>query len=112
MFGQVSIGIRIGPPPPVREVVVLPPTPGPEFVWVGGYWFPTGNHYKWHAGYWTRPAYPQARWVAPRHDGERYYIGYWDGDGGRREHDHQWDRERGRDFREREHEREHERERH
>ena len=66
MFGQVSIGIRIGPPPPVREVVVLPPTPGPEFVWVGGYWFPTGNHYKWHAGYWTRPAYPQARWVAPR----------------------------------------------
>ena len=98
-FGQISIGIRIGPPPPPRVVRVLPPRPGPEFVWVGGYWYPVGNHYKWHAGYWTRPVYPGARWVAPRHDGERFFGGYWEGDAGRREHDHHWDRDHDRDFR-------------
>src|SRR5579862_9957602 len=34
VYGQVSIGIRIGPPPPPRVVSVLPPRPGPEFIWV------------------------------------------------------------------------------
>jgi len=96
---QVSIGIRIGPPPPPRVVRVLPARPGPEFVWVDGYWYPVGNHYKWHDGYWSRPIYPAARWVGPRHDGERFYAGYWDGDRGRIEHDHHWDRGRDRDFR-------------
>ena len=47
--GQVSIGITIGPPPPPRVVRVLPPTPGPEFVWVEGYWYPVGHHYKWQS---------------------------------------------------------------
>ena len=96
-FSQVSIGIRIGAPPPPRVVRVLPPSPGPEFTWME--WYPVGNHYKGHAGYWTRPPYPSARWVAPHHDGERYFNGYWDGDRGRREHDHHWDHEHGRDFR-------------
>src|SRR6202051_1932822 len=77
---QISLGIRIGAPPPPRVVRVLPARPGPEFVWVDGYWYPVGNHYKWHDGYWSRPIYPAARWVAPRHDGERFYAGYWDGD--------------------------------
>jgi hypothetical protein len=102
-FSQVSIGIRIGAPPPPRVVRVLPPSPGPEFTWVEGYWYPVGKHYSWHAGYWTRPLYPGARWVAPRHDGERYFNGYWDGDRGRREHDHHWDNDHGRDFRDHDH---------
>ena len=97
-FGQISIGIQIGPPPPPRVVRVLPPRPGPEFMWVAGYWYPVGNHYKWHPGYWTRPPYPGAHWVVPRHDGQRFYEGYWDGDHGRRNHDHHWDREHARDF--------------
>ncbi len=21
-------------------------------VWVGGYWYPVGGHYRWHDGYW------------------------------------------------------------
>lgn len=117
---QVSIGIRIGPPPPARIVRVLPPTPGPEFVWVEGYWYPQGRHYRWHEGYWTRPPYPGARWVAPHHDGERFYDGYWEGDRGRFEHDHRWDHDRDRDWgrdrdrdhyrddRDRDHERDHE----
>ena len=60
---QISVGITIGPPPPARVVRVLPPTPGPEFVWIEGYWYPVGRHYRWHEGYWTRPPYPGARWV-------------------------------------------------
>ena len=98
LLGQISIGIRIGSPPPVREVKVVPPSPGAEFVWIPGYWYPVGKHYKWHEGYWTRPPYPAARWIAPRHDGERFYEGYWDGERGRIAHDHhsdkRWDRDR------------------
>ena len=99
-FGQVSVVIEIGPPPPPRVVRILPPRPGPEFIWVDGYWYPVGRHYKWHAGYWTRAPYGGAHWVGPRHDGGRFYAGYWDGERGRREHDHHWDREHDRDFRE------------
>jgi hypothetical protein len=109
VFGQVSIGIRIGPPPPPRVVYVRPPSPGPEFFWIDGYWYPVGHHYKWHQGYWTRPPYPAARWVAPHHDGERFLEGYWEGGRGRIAHDHHWDRGRDRDFRE--HDRKHGRER-
>ena len=98
LLAGVSVGIRIGPPPPPRVVAVVPPSPGPDFVWIGGYWYPDGHRYRWHDGYWTRPPYPGARWVLPRHDGQRFFDGYWDGDHGRREHDHHWDRDRDRDF--------------
>jgi YXWGXW repeat-containing protein len=94
---QISFGIRIGPPPPPRVVRVLPPRPGPEFVWIEGYWYPVGNHYKWHGGYWTRSPYPGARWMVPHYDGERFFEGYWEGDRGRFSHDHRWDRDRDRD---------------
>lgn len=94
---QVSIGIQIGAPPPPRVLAVIPPTPGPDFVWVEGYWYPNGKHYKWHAGYWTRPPYAGARWIAPHHDGQRYFAGYWDGDRGHVEHDHHWDHDKDRD---------------
>ena len=99
-FGaQISIGIRIGPPPRPRVVRVVPRSPGPEFFWVEGYWYPVGNHYKWHDGYWTRPPYPGARWIAPRHDGQQFFMGYWEGERGRLEHDHRWDKDKNKDFR-------------
>jgi hypothetical protein len=94
---QVSVGIVIGAPPPPRAIV-RPAIPYEGAVWVEGYWYPVGHHYKWHNGYWTRPPYEGARWVAPRHDGERYYNGYWEGDRGRVEHDHHWDRQHDRDY--------------
>src|SRR5438067_682315 len=84
---QLSIGIRIGPPPRPRVVRVLPRRPGPEFIWIEGYWYPEGRVYRWHDGYWTRSPYARAHWVAPRHDGEQYFVGYWDGNQGRYEHD-------------------------
>ena len=93
VFAQFSVGVRIGAPPPVRVLRVQPRSPGPDYTWIGGYWYPVGNHYKWHDGYWTRPAYNGARWVEPRHDGERFHEGYWDGDHGQIEHNHTWDRD-------------------
>jgi hypothetical protein len=91
---QVTLGIRIGPPPQPRVVRVVPRSPGDGYVWVGGYWYPNGRHYAWHAGYWTRPPYGGARWVEPHHDGAMFYAGYWDGDHGRVDHDHRWDKDR------------------
>src|ERR1039458_4908120 len=101
-FGaQISLGIRIGPPPRPRVVRVQPRRPGPGFVWIGGYWYPAGGRYRWHGGYWSRPPYAGARWIGPRHDGQQFFAGYWEGDRGRFEHDHRWDRDRNRDYRER-----------
>jgi hypothetical protein len=107
---QVSIGIEIGAPPPPRVVYVQPPQPGPDFVWVAGYWYPVGHHYKWHEGYWSRPPYAGAVWVVPHHDGQRYFAGYWNGGRGRVELDHHWDHDHDRDFHEHDryqHERDH-----
>ena len=100
VFAQLSVGVRIGAPPRARVLRVQPRSPGADYSWVGGYWYPVGNHYKWHDGYWTRPAFNGARWVEPRHDGEQYFGGYWDGDRGRVDHDHRWDRggDRNRDY--------------
>ena len=66
---------------------------------VEGYWYPSGKHYKWHAGYWTRPLYGSGRWVAPHHDGQMFFNGYWDTDHGQIEHDHRSARNRERDRR-------------
>lgn len=94
MFGQVSFGIRIGPPPAPRVLRVHPRQPGPGYMWIDGYWFADGGHYRWHDGYWTRPPYAGAVWVAPRYEGDQFYGGYWNGDRGRFDHDHRWDRDR------------------
>jgi WXXGXW repeat (2 copies) len=110
LHAQISLGIRIGPPPRPRVVRVLPPNPGPGFLWVEGYWYPQGNHYRWHDGYWTRPPYEGARWIGPHHDGQQFFEGYWEGDRGRFEHDHRWDHDRYRDDRYDDHD--HDRDRH
>jgi len=106
LFGA-QISVRIGPPPAPRVERVLPRSPGAGYVWVDGYWYPSGKHWKWHKGYWTRAPYPTARWIAPRYDGNQFFNGYWEGDRGRIEHDHHWDHSRERDYRgrERDHER-------
>ena len=85
---QVSIGIRIGPPPRPRVVHLVPRRPGPEYVWIDGYWYVVKRRYQWHEGYWTRPPYARARWEGPRYEREMYFEGYWDGDRGRMEHKH------------------------
>ena len=94
---QVSFGIEIGRPPAPRAYRVAP-RPGPDYVWVEGYWYAERGQYRWHDGYWTRPPYEGAYWVEPYYDGGRYIGGYWDTPRGRFDHDHRWDRGRERDW--------------
>jgi hypothetical protein len=94
--GQLTLGIEIGEPPAPRAYRVAR-RPGPDFVWVEGYWYPQGRQYVWHDGYWTRPPYAGAYWVAPYWVQGRYFGGYWDGGRGRFEHNHRWDSDRDRD---------------
>jgi hypothetical protein len=96
LFGQISLGIRIGPPPPPRVVRVQPRAPGVGYTWVEGYWYPVGSRYRWHDGYWSQPPYAGARWEGPRYEGGNYLAGHWDGDRGRMDHDHRWDKDRKR----------------
>ena len=89
-----GIGIRIGAPPAPR-VVRRSASPGPGYTYVDGYWYPNGSRYAWHNVYWTQPPYEGAGWVAPRHDGQLYYQGHWEGNGHEpMGHDHQWDRDK------------------
>ena len=77
---RVSIGFGVGvyaPPPPPVAYYAPPPVPGPGYTWVGGYYYPVGPRYVWHAGFWARPPYAHAYWVGPRYYGHRYYRGYW-----------------------------------
>ena len=96
---SAQVSIRIGPPPPPRIIRVQPRNPGNGYIWVEGYYYPVGNHYKWHNGYWTRPPYGGARWISPRYEGDRYYDGGWDGERGKKDHDHHSDRGKDRDYR-------------
>jgi hypothetical protein len=83
---RFSIGVGIGapygygyyaPPPPPPVYAYAPAYVRPGYTWVPGYYYPVGPRYSWRAGYWTRPPYYGARWVAPRYYGRTYYRGYW-----------------------------------
>lgn len=63
---RVSIGVRIGSPPPV---VYVPPSPGPGYYWDG---------YAWEPQYWAPPAYSGGIWI----------------DRGFRDHDRHWRHDR------------------
>jgi YXWGXW repeat-containing protein len=80
-FGQVSIGVTIGTPPPPIQYEVPPPMPQVGYVWAPGYWAPYGGRYVWHRGYWAHPPYYGAAWRPARwvHEGPgwRYYEGGW-----------------------------------
>lgn len=77
---HVSIGVHVGggygyyPPPPPPVYVYEPACPGPDYVWVPGYWYGIGPRYSWRAGYWAAPGY--ARWYrSPGYSG----YGSWRG---------------------------------
>jgi hypothetical protein len=96
---QISFDIHLGTPPPTPRVYRVPPQPGPDYVWVEGYWYPANGRYRWHDGYWTHPPYPDAYWVAPYFEGDEYYTGHWEGSRGDVHHDHRWDQNNQRDER-------------
>jgi len=59
---RVAIGFGFGAPAPVA--VVQPPCPGPGYLWVAGYYGPTGI---WVPGYWRAPVVIGHPFVATRH---------------------------------------------
>lgn len=78
---HVTVGVRLGvPPPPVRVVHAPPPRHG--YVWAPGYWRwePRVHHHVWVEGYWVRARpgyrYRPARWVHEGHEW-RFHHAYW-----------------------------------
>lgn len=76
-FGVAPAPVAVYAPPPAPLAYAPVACPGPGDSWVGGYWYPAGGRYFWRGGYWARPPYVGARWIAPRYYGRRYYGGYW-----------------------------------
>ena len=76
MFAQtrVSIGIGFGGhgagfyQPPPSYASNIPPCPGPDYVWVDGYWSQDYGRNTWVAGYWNRQPFNNDYQVAPRFD--------------------------------------------
>ncbi len=49
--------------PPIPYVEVIPSSPGPESIWVDGYWHWDGSEHVWLRGHWTRPPARGYVWV-------------------------------------------------
>jgi uncharacterized protein YcfJ len=74
-----EVVVNEDPPPPIVERVYV--SPGPDYVWVSGYWGWYGGRWAWSSGRWCRPPYGHSVWVAPRCErrgGTSVWIsGYW-----------------------------------
>jgi hypothetical protein len=90
ILGDISLNIQVdAPPPPPRAEVVVGVAPGPDYVWVGGFWDGSPGHYVWVRGHWDHPPHGHGAWVAPHWDRDRdghYHQvkGEWRDDGPRR----------------------------
>ena len=62
------------PPPPRHEH--RSHAPGPDYVWIDGYWGWHGHRHEWVEGRWERPPHGRREWVAPRweHRGNGYVF--------------------------------------
>ena len=81
-LAQVGVGVYIGQTPPPLRYEVPPPSPGPDFLWIDGYWNWVGSRYVWVPGRWDRSPYPGAYWTHPHYDhydrGWQMHPGHWD----------------------------------
>jgi len=67
---SLNIVLEAPPPPPQRDVIVGE-RPGPDYVWIGGYWDGAPGHYAWVGGRWARPPHPHGQWNPPHWDKDR-----------------------------------------
>jgi hypothetical protein len=80
---SLNIGVRVDDaPPPPRHEEVVGVAPGPDYVWVGGFWDGSPGHYTWTRGHWDRPPHGRGVWNAPHwdrdHDGHYHMTrGEW-----------------------------------
>lgn len=62
--------------PPPERVEYIGVAPGPDFVWVAGYWQWRGNDYRWVHGRWVPLERGYRRWV-PGHWNHKRGRWYW-----------------------------------
>jgi hypothetical protein len=78
-IAEAQVAIRIGPPPPPREVIPVRPYGHPDWVWRGGYHRWDGRGYAWVPGGYIAPPRRGARWVPGRWDRRRGNYVWTDG---------------------------------
>jgi hypothetical protein len=78
--GQAEVYVNEAPPPP-REEVIIGVSPGPGYVWVGGYWTWHYSNWYWVGGRWAARPHPSAVWVPgcwqARGRGHVWIGGHW-----------------------------------
>ena len=80
---DLGVGIQVSGPPPAYRHESRLVRPGPDFIWVDGYWDWRGGGagYEWVPGAWVRPPRAHARWERPRWQHRRggtfYIAGHW-----------------------------------
>jgi hypothetical protein len=67
--------------PPAERVEIVPASPGPQYVWVKGFWGWRRNDYVWTAGHWVVPERGYREWVPGKWDRDRngwlFIEGHW-----------------------------------
>jgi hypothetical protein len=75
VLADISIRINVpvveAPPPPPREEVIVGVSPGPDYVWIGGYWDGSPGHYYWVSGRWDHAPNGRGQWSAPHWDKDK-----------------------------------------
>jgi len=68
-------------PPPPRTEVIVGTAPGPDYLWVGGYWGRYRHNWYWVNGRWTPRPHSNAVWVDGHWDhgarGYQWRSGHW-----------------------------------
>jgi hypothetical protein len=59
----VTREVYVAQPPPAVRVETRTVSPGPGYVWTGGYWSWTGSNYVWTRGSWVARPRTTAVWV-------------------------------------------------
>lgn len=68
--------VVVATPPPPAPMEVVPPLPGPGYLWINGEWV-WNNGWYWQTGYWGFPPAPGVIWVGGFWGGGRYHPGHW-----------------------------------
>ena len=77
---EVEGGVVVSSEPPPLQVEVVPVSPGPAYVWIGGFW-EWHDHWVWIPGHYAACPRPDAVWVGPvwHHEGHGWVHrpGHW-----------------------------------
>jgi len=81
VYGGEVYADEAPPPPPVDAEVAVGVAPGPDFIWIGGFWHRDHDRWVWGGGHWGHRPYAHAEWVGHRwvrgDHGYHYEQGHW-----------------------------------